>query len=112
MHLFTTRESVTAEEVHESFLYSIASNLFAGVVRPSGFRNAKEMINNNDTKYARFLIEVAVFLGEKVAQFGTCFMFQQLQLSNCEDWPLKNMKDGLKKSINDETKDITKKMVS
>ncbi|KAI9273452.1 hypothetical protein EDC94DRAFT_594920 [Helicostylum pulchrum] len=77
------------------FLIFLALNLFAGLINPLGFREMKKMIDNNGTKHARFLIEIAAFLEVKVAQLVICYMFQQLQLSNHEDWPLKIMKDGL-----------------
>jgi hypothetical protein len=106
------REKVTAAEVNEVFLYFLASNFInRNGFNPSSFRDIKQILSTGDSKYTCFLVEVGEFLEETTMQFGTYHMFHQIQISNDSDWPLKMLKDGLKRQITSEGKEVPKKLL-
>lgn len=58
------------------------------------------------------MLQAEVFIEEKVVQPGSCFIYQQLQISSNKSWPLKIMKDDLKERLTAKNKKVVKKFLA
>jgi hypothetical protein len=103
-------------DIEHLFIFLLKSQFFNTVQnklrqqQPVDFCSLESLLQevNYSHKYLCFLVEIASFVEAKLTSMKSCYIFQQLQISNHKSWPLNIMKKSLKATICNQTASIIK----